>query len=68
METRVLETVYPVSNSYKRVGSLWSWILDKLGRGRDANPKPKEFDINSFSFPWHLLKSEGNDLFIINRR
>ncbi|XXG48099.1 hypothetical protein AAC387_Pa02g2629 [Persea americana] len=67
METRVLETVYPICNSDKRVGSLWSWILDKLGRGRGVDPKPKKFDIKALTFPWHLLKSEGNDLFIINR-
>eukprot|EP00268_Persea_americana_P053280 TRINITY_DN601_c1_g1_i11.p1 TRINITY_DN601_c1_g1~~TRINITY_DN601_c1_g1_i11.p1 ORF type:complete len:418 (-),score=83.73 TRINITY_DN601_c1_g1_i11:265-1518(-) len=67
METRVLETVYPICNSDKRVGSLWSWILDKLGRGRGVDPKPKKFVIKALTFPWHLLKSEGNDLFIINR-
>ncbi|XP_058101541.1 uncharacterized protein LOC131245837 isoform X2 [Magnolia sinica] len=67
METRVLETVYPLRSSDKRVGSLWTWILDKLGMGREADPLPMEFDGDSVAFPWHLMKSEGNDLFIINR-
>lgn len=67
IESRVLETVYPSGNSEKGVGSLWSWILDKLGIKREADLKPEEFDMDLLAFPWHLMKSGENDLFIINR-
>ncbi|XP_010684919.2 uncharacterized protein LOC104899426 isoform X1 [Beta vulgaris subsp. vulgaris] len=63
---RVLETVYPTSNSRGRMG-LWTWLLDKLGYRRDAGLKSVEFDSESLLFPWHLLKSVDDDLLIMNK-
>ncbi|KAH9607638.1 hypothetical protein KSS87_014160, partial [Heliosperma pusillum] len=63
---RVLETLYPSSVDNERRG-LWSWILDKLGFSREAGMKSVEFDQATLLFPWHLLKSEDNDLLVMNK-
>lgn len=66
MERRVVETIYPVC--VPEAHGIWSWILDKLGVAREKGPKSKEFDADSFTFPWHLIKMGENDLMVINRR
>lgn len=68
MERRVLETLYPSCSSDKKNNGLWSWIMDKLGVRRDGDTKPKEFDLQSLIFPWHMLKLENNSFLIINKR
>ncbi|ONK63850.1 uncharacterized protein A4U43_C07F19580 [Asparagus officinalis] len=65
MERRMLETVFPVSVS--RTTGIWSWILDKLGLARKVDDISDEFNLDSLSLPWHLLKSGENDLIILNR-
>ncbi|XP_021907375.1 uncharacterized protein LOC110821742 isoform X2 [Carica papaya] len=67
MERRVLETLYPSCSSDKKNNGLWSWIMDKLGVRRDGDTKPKEFDLQSLIFPWHMLKLENNSFLIINK-
>ncbi|XP_077252837.1 NHL domain-containing protein isoform X2 [Tasmannia lanceolata] len=67
LETRMLETVYPICDSHLKNNSIWNWILDKLGMRKDADPKPDESAVDSFNFPWHLMKSGENDFLIINR-
>lgn len=67
MERRVVETIYPTNTVEKSI-TLWSWILDKLGMKRDVETKSDEFHPDSLLFPWHLLKPNDNDLFILNRR
>lgn len=65
MERRVLETVYPVS--VQKSSGIWSMFLDKLGLAREVDEKPKGFELDSLSFPWHLLKLGEMDILIINR-
>ncbi|KAM7523396.1 hypothetical protein LguiA_013298 [Lonicera macranthoides] len=67
MKRKVVETLYPTNNTNKHSISLWNWIMDKLWTKRDVDPKYEEFDSESFLFPWHLMKSLDNDLFIFNR-
>ncbi|XAR60981.1 hypothetical protein NMG60_11034547 [Bertholletia excelsa] len=67
MERRVLETLYPTYNANKRVSSLWSWIVNKLGIQRDDNTKLEDVNAVPFLFPWHLIKSSDNDLIIFDR-
>ncbi|OVA01596.1 hypothetical protein BVC80_9073g27 [Macleaya cordata] len=62
---RTLETLYPTFETDKKISTIWSWILDKLGMGREIAPKSEEFDSELLIFPWHLMKSENN-LLIIN--
>ncbi|KAK1290680.1 hypothetical protein QJS10_CPB18g01992 [Acorus calamus] len=66
MERRVLETIYPTCS--EKGGGIGYWILDKFGMERQIDLKPGESSANSLSFPWHLIKSESNDLLVINRR
>lgn len=66
MERRTLETVFPASVS--KTNGIWSWILDKLGFARAVDVQPEEFNLDSFTSPWHLLKFGENDLVIISRR
>ncbi|KAI8574290.1 hypothetical protein RHMOL_Rhmol01G0343000 [Rhododendron molle] len=67
MVRRVLETLYPTSNATKKDSSLWSWITSNLWMKRDVDTKSEYSDSESFLFPWHLIKSSDNDLFIANR-
>lgn len=68
MGRRVLETVYPTSGISKKNNSLWAWIMKKLGFERDNDTKSEKLDPQSLIFPWHLMKSEDDNLLIINRR
>lgn len=68
MKRKVVETLYPTNNTNKHNISLWNWIIDKIWTKRDVDTKSEEFDSESFLFPWHLMKSLDNDLFIFNRR
>ncbi|PSR94920.1 NHL repeat-containing protein [Actinidia chinensis var. chinensis] len=67
MERRVVETLYPICNGEKKDNSLWSWVMNKLWMKRDVNTKSEDLNSESFLFPWHLIKSLDNDLFIVNR-
>ncbi|KAJ4728504.1 NHL repeat-containing protein 2 [Melia azedarach] len=67
MGRRVLETLYPTCSISKKKNNLWTWIVNKLGYGREDDTKSEEFDPRSLIFPWHLMKSEDDDLLIINR-
>ena len=67
MQRRVVETIYP-TNTSKKTTSLWSWVLDKLGKKREVDTPSEAFHSDSLLFPWHLLKSTSNDLFVLNRR
>lgn len=66
MERRVIETIYP-TNTSKKTNSLWSWVLDKLGKKREVDTLSEESRSDSLLFPWHLLKSTSNDFFVLNR-
>ncbi|KAL3517787.1 hypothetical protein ACH5RR_020376 [Cinchona calisaya] len=63
---KVVETIYP-TNASKKNTSIWSWVLDKLWTEREVDTKSEEFHSNSLLFPWHLVKSTNNDLFVLNR-
>ncbi|XP_042482662.1 uncharacterized protein LOC122063074 isoform X2 [Macadamia integrifolia] len=63
--SRIVETVYPKCGTDKKISSIWSWILYKLGIAEVAQ-KSEEFDMEPLSFPWHLMGS-GSDFLIINR-
>ncbi|VVA96700.1 unnamed protein product [Arabis nemorensis] len=71
INTRVLETVYP--KVIKKSGGVWSWIMEKLGLGKDddttvdADAKSEESDAHSLMFPWHILKRDEDSLLIINK-
>ncbi|KAL5798783.1 hypothetical protein ACOSQ2_003603 [Xanthoceras sorbifolium] len=67
MGRRVLETLYPTCSISKKNNSLWTWIVNKLGFGRDNDIKSEEFDPQSLMFPWHLINSVDNSFLIINR-
>lgn len=67
MKRRVLETLYPAC-SIKKSNSLWNWVVNKLGFGRDDEPNTEEFDLQMLMFPWHLINSEDNNFLIINRK
>ena len=67
MSTRLVETLYPADNDKGRSG-LWTWILGKLGLRRDVRTKSVGSNSEPLLFPWHLLKSEDNDLLLMNRR
>ncbi|KAL7113285.1 hypothetical protein ACP275_04G053100 [Erythranthe tilingii] len=66
MEKRVVETVFPVTEGTKNPG-LWKWILDKIWMEKKTNLKSEEFNSDSFLFPWHILKSSNNDIFVLNQ-
>ncbi|GAV70684.1 hypothetical protein CFOL_v3_14182 [Cephalotus follicularis] len=65
--TRVLETLYPTCSVSKKNSNLWTWIMNKLGFGRDVDMKSVEFDSLSLSSPWHLVKAVDNTFFVISR-
>ncbi|XP_059446321.1 uncharacterized protein LOC132177862 isoform X2 [Corylus avellana] len=67
MGRRILETLYPTSNNDKMSNSLWIWIMNKLGLGKSVDTNSDEFDSKSLMFPWHLMKSEDGNFFVINR-
>ncbi|KAH6837114.1 hypothetical protein C2S53_017284 [Perilla frutescens var. hirtella] len=66
METRVVDTVFPVSDVNQKKG-LWEWILEKIWPKRNIKLKLKEDDSSLLLFPWHLLKSSNNDIFVLNQ-
>lgn len=65
MERRVVETVFPKTNGDKK--GIWNWVLDKIWIER-SNLKSEEFNFPALLFPWHLLKSSNNDIFILSQR
>ncbi|KAK2637092.1 hypothetical protein Ddye_031884 [Dipteronia dyeriana] len=67
MGRRVLETLYPTCSISKKNNNLWTWIVNKLGFGRDNDTKSEEFDLQSLMFPWHLINSVDNSFLILNR-
>lgn len=64
MKTRVVETVFPVDEKK----GLWERILDKIWTKEKVKLKSKEYDSPLLLFPWHLLKSSENDIFVLNQR
>ncbi|WCJ38100.1 NHL domain-containing protein [Euphorbia peplus] len=62
---RVLETLYPTC-SIRKNESMWTWILEKMGFARN-DTKSKEVESQMLAFPWHIMKSEDDDLLILNR-
>ncbi|CAN8260191.1 unnamed protein product [Cochlearia groenlandica] len=71
IKTRVLETVYP--KVIKKSDGLWSWIMEKMGLGKDddttvdADDKSEESDAQSLMFPWHILKCDDASHLVINK-
>ncbi|AAF27010.1 hypothetical protein [Arabidopsis thaliana] len=61
------------SEVIKKTGGLWSWIMEKMGLGKDddttvdADTKSEEFDARSLLFPWHILKRDDESLLVINK-
>ncbi|CAL9007024.1 unnamed protein product [Prunus brigantina] len=68
MGRRVLETLCPVGDTNKKSNRFWTWIMLGLGLRSNADTRSEEFDLQSLMFPWHLIKSIDDRLFIINRR
>nr|XP_007134043.1 hypothetical protein PHAVU_010G014600g [Phaseolus vulgaris]ESW06037.1 hypothetical protein PHAVU_010G014600g [Phaseolus vulgaris] len=72
MGARTVDTLYPTSTSNKGGIHIWNWIMTKLGvesSGKTNVEKTSEvFDSKSLYFPWHLLKSVDDTLYIIDRR
>lgn len=66
MERRILDTLYPATNSNMDSNSLWSWIFGKLWSRKDIEAKSDEFPPKTLLFPWHISKCQ-NDLFVLNR-
>nr|GMD50163.1 uncharacterized protein LOC109151360 isoform X1 [Ipomoea batatas] len=67
MERRILDTLYPATNSNMDSNSLWSWIFGKLWSRKDIEAKSDEFPPKTLLFPWHISKCQ-NDLFVLNRK
>ncbi|KAF7825724.1 Protein SUPPRESSOR OF QUENCHING 1, chloroplastic isoform A [Senna tora] len=71
METRLVETLYPTSASNKGNVRIWTWIMNKLGFESSVESNIEKdsevFDSNPLYFPWHLLKSVDDTLFILDR-
>lgn len=63
---RVLETLYPNYDTSKKSNSFWTRLMTKLGL-RSNDRRSEEFDIQSPMFPWHLMKSNEDSFYIINR-
>ena len=68
MESRTLETFYPKPIVHETKSGPFSWIMDKLWSKRDVPSDSEEVDSKLLFYPWHLLKSVENDLFVLNRR
>ncbi|XP_050906616.1 uncharacterized protein LOC127120250 isoform X2 [Lathyrus oleraceus] len=70
MKARLVQTLYPTSTVKK--GGIWNRIMSKLGLESSVETndeeKPEVFDSKSLYFPWHLLKSDDDTLYIIDRR
>ncbi|KAL0459309.1 UNVERIFIED_CONTAM: hypothetical protein Slati_0558100 [Sesamum latifolium] len=67
MGRRIVETVFPVTDGSKKNKGLWKWILDKIWMKRNIKAKSEEFNSDSFLFPWHILRSSNNDVFVLNQ-
>lgn len=67
MESRTVETVYPKPKDDKTKGGPLSWIVDKLWSTKVVPSNSEEIDSKLLLYPWHLLKSLDNDLFVLNR-
>ncbi|KAM1122334.1 hypothetical protein FF1_003869 [Malus domestica] len=67
MESRVLETIYPVGDTTKKSNQFWTWITTKLGLKRNAHTRTEGFDLQSLMYPWHLMKSIDDSLVVMNR-
>ncbi|RDY06154.1 Protein SUPPRESSOR OF QUENCHING 1, chloroplastic, partial [Mucuna pruriens] len=71
MGARIVETLYPTSTSNKGGIPIWNWIMRKLGLESSGKTNVEErtevFDSKSLYFPWHLLKSVDDTLYIIDR-
>ncbi|KAL4571917.1 hypothetical protein LXL04_018684 [Taraxacum kok-saghyz] len=67
MESRTVDTFYPKVNAIESKSGLFSWIIDKLWSTNATPSNSEEIDANLLFYPWHLLMSNENDLFIINR-
>ncbi|KAL3647646.1 hypothetical protein CASFOL_008614 [Castilleja foliolosa] len=68
MSRRVVETVFPLTSGNKRSKGLFQWILDKIWTGQNTTKsKPDEFNPESFLFPWHILSSSDDDIFVLNQ-
>ncbi|WJX43228.1 hypothetical protein P8452_30362 [Trifolium repens] len=71
MGTRLVETLYPIS-TVNNGGGIWNWIRSMLGLESHVETteeeKPEVLDSKSLYFPWHLLKSDDDRLYIIDRR
>ncbi|KAJ1427989.1 Six-bladed beta-propeller, TolB-like [Sesbania bispinosa] len=72
MEARIVETLYPTSTPKKGGVHIWNWIMNKLGLESSGETNDEErsevFDSKSLYFPWHLLKSVDDTLYIIDHR
>ncbi|GAU40382.1 hypothetical protein TSUD_265260 [Trifolium subterraneum] len=72
MGARLVETLYPISTVNNGGGRIWNWIRSKLGLESHVETieeeKPEVLDSKSLYFPWHLLKSDDDTLYIIDRR
>ncbi|KAK2411614.1 haloacid dehalogenase hydrolase family protein [Trifolium repens] len=72
MGARIVETLYPISTVNGGSGRIRNWIRSKLGLESSVETieeeKPEVFDSKSLYFPWHLLKSDDDTLYIIDRR
>lgn len=67
MNTRVVETIFPVSDGSQKKG-LWERILDKIWVKKNIKLKSEEHDPALLMFPWHLLKSSENEIFVLTQR
>ncbi|WVZ16520.1 hypothetical protein V8G54_009502 [Vigna mungo] len=71
MGARTVETLYPTSTSDKGGIHIWNWIMTKLGLESSGQTDVEEtsevFDSKSLYFPWHLLKSVDDTLYVIDR-
>ncbi|XP_027360430.1 LOW QUALITY PROTEIN: uncharacterized protein LOC113868757 [Abrus precatorius] len=69
---RTVETLYPTTASNTGGIRIWNWIMSKLGLESSGETNVEEksevFDSKSLCFPWHLLKSVDDTLYIIDRR
>ncbi|CAJ2655692.1 uncharacterized protein LOC123920050 isoform X2 [Trifolium pratense] len=72
MGARLVETIYPISTVNNGGGRIWNWVRSKLGLESHVETiveeKPEVLDSKSLYFPWHLLKSDDDTLYIIDRR
>ncbi|KAK7317515.1 hypothetical protein RJT34_01820 [Clitoria ternatea] len=72
MRTRIVDTLHPTSASKGGI-RIWNWIMGKLGlesyiRDTNVEERLEAFEAKSLYYPWHLLKSVNDTLYIIDRR